>query len=244
MLKRPIFLVLGVLALSAFYFIPEETQPVDHDRILEHIVDPAVDDLRLFLKDDTGAVYHNFGKLRTALLADSLELIFGMNAGMFMEDHRALGLYIEDGVQYRKLNTTETAYGNFYLQPNGVFYWSNTGRAIVTTSKLFTQTENIKYATQSGPMLLIEGAIHPNFNEGSPNLHIRNGVGILPDGRILFAVSKVPINFFDFATFFKTRGCKNALYLDGGVCRTYLPEKNWKQLDGILGPLIGVVKRL
>ncbi len=231
-----------LFALCAFHFIPKNNRPPYDDRILEYIVDPTTADLRLFLKDDAGGVYHNFGNLRRGLASDSLELVFGMNAGMFMEDHRPLGLYIENGVQHRKLNTTKTAYGNFYLQPNGVFYLTEDKKARVITTRSFVLEEDITYATQSGPMLVIDGSIHPKFNEGSANLHIRNGVGILPDGRILFAMSKEPINFFDMASYFKRMGCKNALYLDGAVCRTYLPENNWEQLDGMLGPLIGVVQ--
>jgi uncharacterized protein YigE (DUF2233 family) len=59
---------------------------------------------------------------------------------------------------------------------------------------------------------------------------------------LVFAMSKKEINFYDFAKYFKDLGCKNALYLDGFVSRTYLPEKNWKQEDGDFGVIIGVVK--
>jgi uncharacterized protein YigE (DUF2233 family) len=89
-------------------------------------------------------------------------------------------------------------------------------------------------------MLVIDGNIHPAFNKASANLNIRNGVGILPDNTIVFAMSKAEINFYDFACFFKNLGCKNALYLDGLVSRTYLPEKGWIQEDGDFGVIIGV----
>jgi uncharacterized protein YigE (DUF2233 family) len=91
-------------------------------------------------------------------------------------------------------------------------------------------------------MLLIDGAIHPAFRKGSQNLNVRNGVGILPDGKALFAMSKTEINLYDFAEWFQRKGCKNALYLDGSVSRTYLPEKNWTQMDGIFGVMIGVTE--
>jgi uncharacterized protein YigE (DUF2233 family) len=102
--------------------------------------------------------------------------------------------------------------------------------------------DNIKFATQSGPMLVVNGEIHTAFKKGSSNLNIRNGVGILPNNHILFAMSKKEINFYDFAQFFKNAGCKNALYLDGFVSRTYLPEKNWVQTDGQFGVMIGVTE--
>jgi uncharacterized protein YigE (DUF2233 family) len=89
---------------------------------------------------------------------------------------------------------------------------------------------------------MIDGQIQPAFKEGSANLNIRNGVGILPDGRIIFAMSKSGINFYDFAQYFKSLGCKNALYLDGLVSRAYLPEKNWAQTDGNFGVIIAVIK--
>jgi uncharacterized protein YigE (DUF2233 family) len=74
------------------------------------------------------------------------------------------------------------------------------------------------------------------------NLKIRNGVGILPDNKILFVMPKEAINFYDFALYFKSMGCINALYLDGLVSRTYLPQKNWMQLDGDFGVIIGVTE--
>ena len=89
-------------------------------------------------------------------------------------------------------------------------------------------------------MLVVDGNIHPAFRKGSANINIRNGVGILPDKRVLFALSREAINFYDFAEFFKSRGCQNALYLDGFVSRAYLPEKGWKQMDGNFGLLMAV----
>ena len=91
-------------------------------------------------------------------------------------------------------------------------------------------------------MLLIDGNIHSKFRKGSSNLNIRNGVGILPNGNILFAMSKEEINFYDLATFFKQKGCKNALYLDGFVSKVYLPSQNWQQTDGIFGVIIAETK--
>lgn len=77
----------------------------------------------------------------------------------------------------------------------------------------------------------------------SANVNIRNGVGILPDGNVLFAMSKTEVNFYDFARFFKDKGCTNALYLDGFVSRAYAPSENWQQIDGNFGVMIGVSKK-
>jgi len=91
-------------------------------------------------------------------------------------------------------------------------------------------------------MLVIDGEIHAAFKENSTNLNIRNGVGILPNNQIVFVISKKEINFYDFAAYFKKLGCINALYLDGFVSRTYLPEKKWNQIDGDFGVIIGVTE--
>lgn len=112
--------------------------------------------------------------------------------------------------------------------------------ATICKTEDFFDNGKIKYATQSGPMLVIDGKIHTAFTPGSTNLNIRNGVGILPNNEVVFAISKAGISFFDFATYFKNLGCKNALYLDGFVSRTYLPEKNWVQVDGDFAVMIGV----
>jgi uncharacterized protein YigE (DUF2233 family) len=91
-------------------------------------------------------------------------------------------------------------------------------------------------------MLVINGQIHPAFKQGSPNKNIRNGVGVLPDGTILFVLSKQAVNFYDLANYFKKLGCNNALYLDGFVSRAYLPDKNWLQLDGEFGVIFGLTE--
>lgn len=136
----------------------------------------------------------------------------------------------------------QEAYGNFYLQPNGVFSISNSQEASVTESTKF-KNEDIRFATQSGPMLLIDGEVHAALNEGSKNKKVRNAVGIMPDQTILFAMSKKPINFYDFAMYYKNLGCKNALYLDGFVSKTYLPSKDWEQTSGRFGVMIAEIKK-
>jgi uncharacterized protein YigE (DUF2233 family) len=105
-----------------------------------------------------------------------------------------------------------------------------------------TTIATLNFATPSGPMLVIDGALHPAFQKGSENRHVRNAVGIVPDGRLLFALSKEKINFYDLATFFKDQGCKNALYLDGFVSRVYHPENAVAQMDGNFGIIIGITK--
>lgn len=60
-------------------------------------------------------------------------------------------------------------------------------------------------------------------------------------GHKFLSLSKQPVNIYILAEYFRNLGCLNALYLDGFVSRTYLPEKNWKQTDGDIGIIIGVL---
>ena len=197
--------------------------------------------IRLYWKDDNGIIFRSIQNLKQYAEAQKKDLKFAMNGGMYLRDNSPQGLFIQEGKTIKALDTLSGS-GNFYLKPNGVFYITNNDSAVVCQSTDFAENANTKFATQSGPMLLIDGQIHPAFKKGSANLNIRNGVGILPDNRIIFAMSKQEVNFYDFAEFFKALGCKNALYLDGFVSRTYLPEKNWEQLDGNFGVIIGVIE--
>ena len=164
-----------------------------------------------------------------------------MNGGMFKKDNSPQGLYIQNGKTLAPPDTLSGA-GNFYLKPNGVFYITLDKQAFICKTNDFSDNGKIIFATQSGPMLVINGKIHEAFAQNSTNLNIRNGVGILPNGKVIFAMSKEKINFYDFARYFKDLGCKNALYLDGFVSRTYLPEKNWTQTDGDFGAIIAVTE--
>ncbi len=215
----------------------------DSSKIASYVVDLERQDLRLFWKNNQDSIYNSFQNLKTKLFQNGERLVFAMNGGMFNKDFSPQGIYIENGELLAELDIQQIGYGNFYLQPNGVFWISDENKAFVSTTSNFAISDSIKYATQSGPMLLIDGEIHSKLTEGSENLHIRNGVGILPDGKVLFAISKERINFYDFASFFKANGCQNALYLDGFVSRMYLLSKGWNLLDDKFGVIVGEVEK-
>ncbi|GAA3520883.1 phosphodiester glycosidase family protein [Aquimarina addita] len=214
---------------------------IDESRLVTYSVDPTKFSLDIYWKDNNGVNYSNFQNLETALEKKGKKLVFAMNGGMYLRDQSPQGLFIEKGIIQAPIDSANNGYGNFYLQPNGIFYLTENKEPGVCKTTDFNYSENIQYATQSGPMLLIDGKMHPKFNKGSSNVHIRNGVGILPNGNILFAISKEKINFYDFASYFKQHGCKNALYLDGFVSRAYIPSEDWIQLDGSFGTIIGVI---
>lgn len=170
-----------------------------------------------------------------------------MNGGMYDQNLSAKGLFVAGGKEYKPLDVTNgdpRVMQNFYLMPNGVYYVDKFGQGSVMETQEFDQSRprDIVVATQSGPMLLINGKIHPRFNEPSPNVNIRNGVGILPDGRTIYAITNRPVNFYAFATFFKELGCENALYLDGVVSRMYEPEKR-RENGNNLGVFIVVTEK-
>lgn len=213
------------------------------DRVISRIIDLKKQTVEFHWKDSLGRPYSSLGNLKKSLNHQNKKVIFAMNGGMYQKDQSPQGLYIENGKQLSRMNTTQEAYGNFYMQPNGVFYItnSNTGHVCVRDSFPLNSSQ-VKYATQSGPMLLIDGQYHPKFIDGSLNLNFRNGVGVLPNGDLIFAISKGRINFYDFATFFKEKGCLNALYLDGFVSKAYYPNQEVNDLGGAFGVMIAEVE--
>lgn len=215
---------------------------VSNEEILAYIADPQKQDIEFFWKNDKGEILESFRNLKAYVESKGKELIFATNAGMFMQNLHPLGLFIQHGKTVTPLNTREGK-TNFYLKPNGVFYITTDNRAYIVETSAFKNDGNVKFATQSGPMLVIDGKIHPAFRPGSSSRNVRNGVGILPDNRIVFAMSKGDINFYDFAQYFLNMGCREALYFDGVVSVAYLPEKNWMQMDGICGVMIGVTRK-
>jgi uncharacterized protein YigE (DUF2233 family) len=212
------------------------------DQYLTYVVDSKKQDLKLFRKNENGQNFGSIQNLKLWIEKKNLKLVFAMNGGMYKKDNSPQGLYIEKQKTLSPLDTTK-AEGNFYLKPNGVFYLTTENVPKICTTEMFHNNGKVAYATQSGPMLVIGNKIHPAFKEGSINLNIRNGVGILPNGKTVFVLSKKEVNFYDFAKYFKDLGCENALYLDGFVSRAYLPSENWIQTDGNFGVLFAVTTK-
>lgn len=201
--------------------------------------DPA--GLRLFLRDAKGRDFRGFGRVKEAVEARGGELVFAMNAGMFHPDHRPVGLYIEEGFEIAPLNRGEGR-GNFFMRPNGVFYVTGQGAGIMETGRFARAGLLPRLATQSGPLLVEKGRMHPRFYQDSPYREIRNGVGVRASGEIVFAISREPVNFYDFASFFRDAlGCPDALYLDGSLSGAYIPALGREHPGGNFGPIIGEI---
>jgi uncharacterized protein YigE (DUF2233 family) len=202
-------------------------------------VDPAAEDIRLWLRDDAGQILGTFDRVNDQLTAQGLQLGLAMNAGMYHQDRRPVGLYVENGIEAAPL-VTRAGPGNFGMLPNGVLCLGE-GRAAVIESRAFAAAPPAcRFATQSGPMLVIEGALHPRFIPGSDFRNIRNGAGVAEDGTLWLAISNEPVNFHDFARLFRDElGTPDALYLDGSVSRLLRADTGRHDRGLPLGPIIG-----
>lgn len=187
------------------------------------IVDLQSEQLRMHWKDSNDSIIGSLSRLVEMYDSSAEELRYAVNGGIYEPGFVPTGLYIEKGDILNPLNLKD-GNGNFYLKPNGVFAIYADGSAAVMQSEAVTDVKDFQYATQSGPMLLIDGMHHPAFRKESQSVKIRNGVGILPNGKVLLAKSRGLINFYTFAQFFKEMGCENALYLDGTISRIYNPS--------------------
>jgi uncharacterized protein YigE (DUF2233 family) len=204
--------------------------------------DPAKTDLRLFWRAPNKAPLGSFEALATMLAPDE-KLAFAMNAGMYDDKQAPLGLYIEKGVELRRANLRGGG-GNFHLTPNGVFYVGGGKAGVLETSEFLQQRPRADYATQSGPMLVLNGKIHPRINADGVSEKIRNGVGIDREGDIVFAISNGAVTFYRFADLFRdTLGCDNALFLDGSISALYAPNLHRNDFLTPLGPMVGAVEK-
>lgn len=200
------------------------------------------DDLRLFHTGPDG-VYGQFAAVDRMLAEQGLRLAFAMNAGMYHRDLAPVGLYVEEGVEQTPLITRDGP-GNFGLLPNGVFCAGADGFAVIESRRFAKAPPACRFATQSGPMLVIGGELHPRFRPLSDSLNIRNGVGVSADGsRAVFAISDKAVNFHSFARFFRDAlGLPDALYLDGSISRLYAPQLDRRDGGFAIGPIVGVVE--
>ncbi len=205
--------------------------------------------LKLFWQDDNQQTLRTFDNLLNTLHS-SQTLAFAMNAGMYNDSYAPIGYTVIAGEEKRALNLKEGG-GNFHLLPNGVIWWDKAGNVQITEShalaKLINDNEaDIWYATQSGPMLVIDGEIHPQFNANSNSVKFRNGVGVCSDGndiQIQLVNSNQQVNFYQFAELFKdTLNCTNALFLDGGIASALYAPTIDKHDKKDMGVMIAVVE--
>jgi uncharacterized protein YigE (DUF2233 family) len=231
-------LVLPALA-SAVEF---STAEIAGKRITVCRVNITNERVQLFHLDETGQPFKRFERLATWLEPRGQKLVFAMNAGMFRPDFSPVGLFATGGQEVVSLNSA-TGDGNFFLKPNGVFAITTGGARVVETSEYPQIRERVILATQSGPLLVRAGRIHPAFNAKSESRHIRNGVGVPSPDVAIFAISEAPVTFHEFATLFRDKlHCPDALFLDGAISKLYSPRLKRSDSRTDFGPIIAVTE--
>ncbi len=213
----------------------------DDARFTSCEVDLSQEEVRLFLRNEAGEILGSFSRVARNL-PEGQRLGLAMNAGMFHDDRAPVGLYVEDGVEEMRIITSDGP-GNFGLLPNGVLCL-RAGEAEIVESRAFANRQpRCSHATQSGPMLVINGDLHPRFIPNGSSRNIRNGVGVDAQGdRLHLVISDDPVNFHHFARFFRDHlNLPQALYFDGRVSRLYAPEIGRTDIGLPVGPIIGTV---
>ncbi|MBG1233524.1 phosphodiester glycosidase family protein [Aestuariivirga litoralis] len=202
--------------------------------------DTRKEKISIFNLDGNGQPYGSFLSLERGLEAQGQKLWFAMNGGMFGNDLKPVGLYVEGGKVLHKINRRNGA-GNFHMKPNGVFYVAGQKAGVMESDAFIKSGIKPDYATQSGPMLVINGAIHPKISASGTSMKIRNGVGMIDDHTIAFVISDGFVTFHEFAALFLDGlKCKNALFLDGSVSSLYAPEIGRSDFLAPLGPMVAV----
>ncbi|MEM8908310.1 MAG: phosphodiester glycosidase family protein [Bacteroidota bacterium] len=181
--------------------------------------------------------------LKTKIEQKGQALQFATNAGIFKKNGRPEGLFVSQGKTISPLNLKD-GNGNFYMKPNGVFYITTAGKAGILESQEYQdQHPEVAFATQSGPLLMQNGDIHPALRQGSKNLRLRSGVGILSSQQAVFVISQKPVNFYDFTDVFHQHyGCQDILYLDGVISEMYVPDLGLTKTGQDFSGIIAVVK--
>lgn len=199
-------------------------------------------ELRLFWRAPDGQPYASLQRLLET--ESALPIRAATNAGMYDPDLSPVGLYVENGRQLKAANTRDGE-GNFHLKPNGVFFVARGQAGILETEAYLRRRPPAELATQSGPMLVIDGALHPQFSENGPSRKIRNGVGVRDPETVVFAIANEPVSFGMFARLFRDAlGCRDALFLDGSISSLYAPELGRQDVSPKpLGPLIAILDR-
>jgi uncharacterized protein YigE (DUF2233 family) len=203
---------------------------------------PERHELALVWADSKGRALGSFVALGERGGVDERRVQFAMNAGMFDKTGAPIGLFVANGIETHPANT-KTGEGNFYLLPNGVFFMDEARKVRVEATERYLSRVRFKpvWATQSGPMLVIDGQLHAAFQPDGDSRHVRNGVGIASPDRAIFVISEEPVSFGKLARFFRDGlKCDNALYLDGSVSSLWEPATFRRDDDHALGPMVVV----
>jgi uncharacterized protein YigE (DUF2233 family) len=200
------------------------------------------DELRLVWQRKGGNALRSFEALEEDLGQETSRVRFAMNVGMFNSEGSPIGVHVERGVALRPLNRSDGP-GNFHMKPNGVVSVDADGLVHVeTTDQYAARSPEPYWASQSGPMLVIDGTLHPAIKGDGPSRVIRNGVGKRDGNTLIFAISEAPVSFGRFARLFRDQlKCDNALFLDGAVSSLWIPRTGRRDAGYPIGPMVVVL---
>jgi uncharacterized protein YigE (DUF2233 family) len=220
------------------------SETFEHAALTHCIADPAQHHIAMALGPKGGDPFRSIMALISHRPKDAPKIAFAMNGGMFGDDGQPIGYYVESSKRLHTLNRAKGG-GNFHLLPNGVFYGSGTAWAVATT-ETFANTVQTRpeFATQSGPMLVIGGKLHPQIAEDGQSQFTRNAVGVDEQGRAHFVISEDSLSFGRLARYFRdVLKVQNALFLDGNVSALWDAPSGRIDETAPLGPLIVVENR-
>lgn len=244
--------ILGLVAAAGLFILPRlesrdapcAVREFENSRFIVCTYDARRQDMRLYSRTPEGGYLRNFEAVRRTLGDEARNVRFAMNAGMFNDAGAPIGLYVHNGDEQKSISLTEGP-GNFHLKPNGVFWQGQDGALHIDVSEDYAiALPEPRWATQSGPMLLIDGEMHPRFAEDGASRFIRNGVGLRDQHTAYFVISSGFVSFGRFARFFRDElHCRDALFLDGTVSSLWAPSVGRYDDNHELGPMVVVLDR-
>lgn len=236
-LKSPL-LAIAICFLGQAFAAPEKKII---DGVTYHVLKAPAASVQVIWKDRNGTPLQTFPEVARYLANEKIAVDTLMNGGIFEPGGVPSGLLVQDGKPLRPVNRN-AGEGNFYLKPNGIFLIGPKGAAIIRTEEYPLPDVEVRYAVQSGPLLLRQGRTHPSLNPNSTSRLHRNGVGLSKDGEVVTDVhsAKFP-NLYEFAQFFRALGCEDALFLDGTVSQMRSGADTMKPSNHF-GSTIAVIK--
>jgi len=237
---RALFLAILLTACGNAEAVREAEQSQCTQQVFEGsrftVCDPKDGALELVAAGRGEPAVRSFAEIAARDGAD--RVAFAMNAGMFDEDGRPIGLATRNGEQLHKVNLNDGP-GNFHMKPNGVFMLTCGGGAAIVPSDAIPEFRCApKLQTQSGPLLVQSGKLHPKIEHDGRSRLIRNGVGVR-SGKALFVISEDPVSFGKFARFFRDGlETPDALFFDGSVSSLWDPANGRQDSHVPLGPII------
>lgn len=142
-------------------------------------------------------------------LAKRAKAVLAINGSFFTPQHATIGLIIKDGKEISPIHNTSWW---------SIFAMSGDSPSIYTPSE-FLRARSVRIALQAGPRLVVNGKIL----KLKESVASRSAVGILPDGKIVIAITQGPgISMTELARRMSLPssrggfGCPSAMALDGG----------------------------